>query len=123
MHSPRSDEPVYWLMFGAGGMAVAMALPAVLVVLLVAGITSPDVSSGVLSFAHAKSILGCWIPALALFGTIALVLWHAFHRIYHSLHDLNIRVTKLHWFVLYGGAAAFTFICFALQFAIYCKLF
>ena len=123
MHSPRSDEPVYWLMFGASGMAVAMALPAVLVVLLVAGITSPDVSSGVLSFAHAKSILGCWIPALALFGTIALVLWHAFHRIYHSLHDLTIRVTKLHWFVLYGGAAAFTFICFALQFAIYCKLF
>ena len=123
MHSPRSDEPVYWLMFGAGGMAVAMALPAVLVVLLVAGITSPDVSSGVLSFAHAKSVLGCWIPALALFGTIALVLWHAFHRIYHSLHDLTIRVTKLHWFVLYGGAAAFTFICFALQFAIYCKLF
>ena len=46
MHSPRSDEPIYWLLFGAGGMAVAMALPAVLVVLLVAGITSPDVSSG-----------------------------------------------------------------------------
>ena len=123
MHSPRSDEPIYWLLFGAGGMAVAMALPAVLVVLIVAGITSPDVSSGVLSFAHAKSILGCWIPALVLFGTIALVLWHAFHRIYHSLHDLTIRVTKLHWFVLYGGAAAFTFICFALQFVIYCKLF
>ena len=35
----RSDEPMYWLMFGAGGMVAAIVLPAIMVVLIAAGLT------------------------------------------------------------------------------------
>ena len=34
----RSDEPMYWLMFGAGGMVASMVLPAITVILIAAGL-------------------------------------------------------------------------------------
>ncbi len=123
MHSPRSDEPIYWLLFGAGGMVLGIVVPSVLLVLLAAGFASPDAQHGLLSFAQVKGLLGNWFMALCLFGTIFLTVWHACHRIYHTLHDLTVHVTKLHFFTFYGLAAALSFACLALQFLIYCKLF
>ena len=122
MHSPRSDEPIYWLLFGAGGMVVGIVLPAVILILLAAGVSSPDVATGLLSFEHVKSMLGNWLVSLCILGVISLTAWHAFPRIFHPLHDLTVPPSKLFWFALYGGAAAMTFICLALQFLIYCKL-
>lgn len=123
MHSPRSDEPIYWLLFGAGGMAMAIVLPSVLLVLLAAGVASPDVNEGLLSFAQVKGLLGNWFLAAILCGVVFLTIWHACHRIYHTLHDLTIHTTKLHFFAFYGLAAALSFALVALQFLIYCKLF
>ena len=82
MHSPRSDEPIYWLLFGAGGMTLAIVFPAILLVLLAAGFASPTVDSGLLSFAQVKGLLGNWFMALCLMGTVFLTIWHACHRIY-----------------------------------------
>ena len=123
MHSPRSDEPIYWLLFGAGGMALAIVVPSILLVLLAAGFSSPTVDSGLLNFTQVKGLLGNWFMALCFFGTVFLTVWHSCHRIYHTLHDLTVHVTKLHWFVFYGLAAALSFALLGLQFLIYCKLF
>ena len=118
----RSDEPIFWLLFGTGGMTVAIVLPAILIVLLAAGLSSPDMTSGLLNFEQVKGMLGNWLVSLIIFGVLATVFFHAFHRIYHTLHDLGIHVTKLHWFTFYGAAAACTFGAFFLQLAIYFKL-
>lgn len=118
----RSDEPIFWLLFGAGGMTVAMVLPAVLIILLAAGVSSPDLTSGLLNFEQAQGILGNWFVNLVLFGVQATVFFHAFHRLYHSLHDVGIHTTKLHHYVFYGAAMACTFSAMALQLAAYFKL-
>ena len=79
--------------------------------------------TGLLSFAQVKGLLGNWFMALCLMGTVFLTIWHACHRIYHTLHDLTVHVTKLHFFFFYGLAAALSFALVALQFLIYCRLF
>ncbi|MDY6322263.1 MAG: fumarate reductase subunit FrdD [Succinivibrio sp.] len=118
----RSDEPIFWLMFGTGGMIAAWVLPAILVVMIVAGICPPGIDSGLLSFAQAKAILGNWFLALVLFGIVFILCMYALHRMYHSLHDLNLH-SKIFWYICYGGAAALSFITLGLQLMIYCKLF
>lgn len=121
MHQPRSDEPIYWLLFGAGGMVLGIVFPAVLILLLVAGLSSPDVQTGLLSFEHVKGMLGNWFVSLVIFACTMLLFWHCFHRIYHALHDFGIRVTKLHWFVLYGTCAALSFMALGFHLFAYVK--
>lgn len=122
-HLPqRCDEPIFWLLFGTGGMTVGIILPAIIILLLAAGISSPDINSGLLNFEQVKGFLGNWFVSLIIFGVLATVFWHAFHRIYHTLHDLGVHVTKLHWFLFYGLAAACTFFTFGIQFAVWAKL-
>ncbi|MCK0526231.1 MULTISPECIES: fumarate reductase subunit FrdD [unclassified Anaerobiospirillum] len=117
----RSDEPIFWLLFGGGGMAAAMALPAILIVLIAAGLSSPDLTSGLLNFEQARAIMGSWIANLILFTVLGGVFFHALHRLYHSLHDFGIHTTKLHHYVFYGAACALTFGAMFLQLAAYFK--
>ncbi len=122
-HQPRADEPIYWLLFGAGGMVLGIFVPAIILLLIFAGMGSPDLNNGLLSYQHVAGMLGNWFFSLVIFGSVALIFWHTLHRIYHSLHDFTIRVTKLHWFLLYGGAAALTFMLLAFHLVAYVKLF
>ncbi|MBQ8478609.1 MAG: hypothetical protein IJ505_08980, partial [Succinivibrio sp.] len=56
----RSDEPMYWLMFGAGGMVASMVLPAIMVVLIAAGLTSGDLQNGFLNLGQVYGIFSNW---------------------------------------------------------------
>ena len=99
----RSDEPIYWGLFGAGGMVVAMLLP---VIVLITGLLVPmgimDVET--MSYERALEFASSWWGACILLVIIALPIWHGMHRIYHGLHDLGIHTTKLHHYVFYGFA-------------------
>lgn len=118
-----SDEPPYWLSFGAGGLAAGMVLPPVLLLFLIAGLSQPDVSHGLFSFVHARDFFSNCIASFLLWTVVALVSIHAHHRIYHTLHDLSIPVTKLAWFVFYGLAGALAIFALTLQLLIFVKLF
>ncbi|RQW64426.1 fumarate reductase subunit FrdD [Vibrio viridaestus] len=112
-HPKRSDEPVWWGLFGAGGTWFAMISPVTILVLGILGplgILNPDVLSydNVLPFV--KNIIG----ALFVICTLALPMWHAMHRLHHGMHDLKIHAGPIVKFLCY--AVAFTITVLAVVF-------
>jgi fumarate reductase subunit D len=49
-----------------------------------------------------------WAGKGFVFAVIALFVWHAAHRIFHSLHDIGIHAGTLAKLLCYGGALAVT---------------
>jgi fumarate reductase subunit D len=85
----RSDEPIWWSLFGAGGTWFAMITP---VTVLVLGILAPlgIIDAEALSYERVVSFATSIIGALFIIGTLALPMWHAMHRVHHGMHDLKI---------------------------------
>ena len=99
----RSDEPIYWGLFGAGWHGGCHA----------AAGDCPDYRSAGAHGHHGRGdhelrararIRQLLVGACILLAIIALPIWHGMHRIYHGLHDLGIHTTKLHHYVFYGFA-------------------
>jgi fumarate reductase subunit D len=106
----RSDAPVFWMLFGAGGMLCALLGTALV---FITGIAVPfgwplaaDAMSYPRMLALAQSVSG----KAAIFVVIALFAWHAAHRIFHSLHDVGIHNGAVAKLACYGGAFAVTLI-------------
>ncbi len=118
----RSDEPMYWLMFGAGGMVAAIVLPVVILIMIIAGITSSDPTTCLLNFSQVTTIFSNWLLSLIVFGTVFLLSFYALHRMHHSSHDFGIH-SKITWYIAYGTAAAISFMSLGIQLLIYVKLF
>lgn len=100
----RSNQPFFWLLFGAGGMLSAL-VGAMLV--FITGVAAPlglGVSGNLMSYAHALAFARSLPGKLVLFAVVSLFLWHAAHRIYHSLHDLGIPPGPVAWAACYGVA-------------------
>jgi len=101
----RSNEPIFWSLFGAGGTLAALVLPALV---LITGIAWPLglIPDDALSHSRMSGLADSLAGALALFAVISLTLWHAAHRIFHSLRDLGVRRGLGIWkAACYGGAA------------------
>ena len=94
----RSNEPVFWGLFGFGGMVIAFAAPALLIGMILAGL-------GFDAF-RIVPVMSHWWGALALFLILFGISFHAMHRIYFTLHDLHVRLGRPGRMVLVGMAAA-----------------
>ena len=106
----RSNAPIFWLLFGGGGMLSAL-LGTMLV--FITGIAAPlgwPFGANLLSYQRTLAFSQNWIGKGFLFVVIALFAWHAVHRIYHSLHDLGIPTGALAKLVCYGGALLITMV-------------
>ena len=107
----RSNAPIFWLLFGAGGMLSAL-IGAMLV--FISGIAAPlaiVLSRDVLSYTKILAFTQHWAGKGFLFVIIFLFLWHSAHRIFHSLHDIGVHaglMTKLgcYGFAMAGSIAA-----------------
>jgi len=105
----RSDEPIWWLLFSAGGVCFAVVLPGTILLL---GVLAPlgllPTSTGALSFEQASMLIAgaLWgLPGLAfVMAAICLPLFHAAHRIHHGAHDLKIHWGKPGKLLCYGCA-------------------
>ena len=82
----KSNKPMLWLPFAAGGLVAALIIP---VLILITGVLVP---LGVLhlryetitAFAHNP------IGKLIVLGAVALPAWHAAHRLRMTAHDLGL---------------------------------
>jgi fumarate reductase subunit D len=82
----RSNKPILWLPFAAGGLVAALITP---VLILITGLLVP---LGVLHLPYEKLAAFAHNPIgkLILFGIVALPAWHAAHRLRMTAHDLGL---------------------------------
>ena len=86
----RSHEPVFWSLFGAGGMLSALCGFALV---FVTGVGVPlgwIVAPELMNFATLQAFATHGIGKLVIFAVIALFLWHAMLRILLLLHDFGL---------------------------------
>lgn len=85
----RSNKPLIWLPFAAGGMLAALVLPALALVLLLDA--TGMLSTAALSYARLSAFADHALVRLALFVLIGLAYWHAAHRLRMTVQDLGVR--------------------------------
>jgi fumarate reductase subunit D len=98
------------MLFGAGGM-----LSALVGWMLVwhTGIAAPldlFVTRTLLSYDNVLAFARNPLGKVFLLAVISLFMWHAAHRIFHTLHDFGIRTGLAAWLACYGVALAATII-------------
>lgn len=98
----RSNAPIFWSLFGAGGLLAALIGP---MLVFITGIAAPFgflVPQDLMSYPRMLSFAQHWAGKLFVFAVVALFLWHAAHRIFHSLHDIGIHADIGAKLVCYG---------------------
>ena len=92
----RSHEPIFWSLFGAGGVLSALVAP----ILISSPASSRRSDCGCRTKLDYPRVLGFaqhWLGKLAILAVISLFLFHAVHRIYHGLHDLGVHAGTGPW--------------------------
>jgi len=101
----RSNEPIFWGLFGAGGMLTAFVSP---VLILITGILLPLglLPADALDYQQLLGLTQNWLVKGILLIIIALPLWHTMHRIFHGLHDVGVHF----------GHSFFKWLCYGFAF-------
>ena len=99
----RSTQPVFWVLFGAGGMLSAI-IGAMLVFITGIAIPMSVLPAETLSYDNMIAFHRHWAGKAFTFAVISLFLWHGAHRIFHSLHDLGVKARTTSVIACYGLA-------------------
>jgi fumarate reductase subunit D len=104
----RTIAPVFWLLFGAGGMLAALFGPALIIL---TGIMAPHawgLPAGFADYASTVTFVRNPIGKLVVFAVISLFFWHGAERIFLTLKDMRAgKLRSLRW-ATYGVAALLT---------------
>ena len=114
----KSNEPIWWSLFSAGGMISAMIFPALIII---SGILVPLglINGNPLNFERIHSAVSHPLIKLILFIIISLPLFHWAHRFKFTLVDIGLKpVSLLVSIFCYGGAITGTIITALLLFKI-----
>ena len=104
----KSNEPVLWLLFSAGGMISAMVFP---MLLIITGVILPFELAGEVNFERIHNAVKNPVVKLVLFFVIALPFFHWAHRFRFTLIDIGLKpISFLISLLCYGGAITGTIV-------------
>jgi fumarate reductase subunit D len=98
----KSNKPIVWGPFAAGGTVTAFVIPVLIVLTLLAALGDPPRA---LSYDALRQTLGHWLWKLVVFGVLTLSLWSSAHRLRITFFDFGVRQDKMIATVLYLLAA------------------
>ncbi len=97
----KSNKPIFWGLFAAGGTVTAFVTPVLVLITLFAAMRfSPDL----FTYEHLHAFAAHWLGKLIIFGVILVSLWHAAHRLRVTVHDFGVRADKQVAIVVYSLA-------------------
>lgn len=80
-------EPIWWILFGAGGFVAAFFLPGVLIgVTVLAPLTGAD---GFLPYERALALATSPVGRVFLIALLSLTFWHSAHHLRHFAIDIG----------------------------------
>ncbi len=101
----RSNKPIVWGPFAAGGTITAFLTPVLIVLTLLAALGhAPDL----LAYDRMHALAGHWFAKVAVAGVVFLSLWSAAHRLRITCYDLGVRADTLVATAVYAVAIAGT---------------
>ena len=105
----KSNEPIWWSLFGLGGVVAALLTPAFIIV---TGLVLPNLDptrSDAASYDHIVALARSLPGRIVLFAVISLPLFHLAHRFRYTLIDLGLHGARaLVAALCYGAAIAGT---------------
>lgn len=104
----KSNEPIWWSLFSAGGVVAALLVP---VLILITGIAWPLglLPGDALEFARMQALLSHPLTRVFCFVLISLPLFHWAHRFRFTLIDVGLKsIHTLIAVLCYGAAIAGT---------------
>ena len=105
----RSNKPIIWALFAAGGTFAAFVTPVMIVVTGLA-IDSGLLSAEALAYERVLTVVQNPIGKGLIFLAVFLPAWHAAHRLRITAHDFGIRADTAVMAVCYGLAALATLV-------------
>ncbi|MCW2272733.1 fumarate reductase subunit FrdD [Rhodoblastus acidophilus] len=101
----RSISPIFWLLFGAGGMLSALFGPALILITGILAPTGTGLPENFLSYDAALAFARNPLGKLVLLALIALFFWHGAERVFLTLKDMKAGSSLVLKLGTYGVAA------------------
>ncbi len=104
----RSHAPIFWLLFGGGGMLAALVG---VMLVFITGIAVPigwPLPQDLLAYPRMLTFAQHWLGKAFVLAVVSLFAWHAAHRILCTLHDVGIHKGMVAKLCCYGAALAIT---------------
>ncbi len=104
----KSNEPIWWSLFSAGGVVSALLTPALIII---TGLALPYINAGKIAsispvaYDQINALASNIIGRLFLLAVIALPLFHWAHRFRYTVFDLGVHGARTFIAVLCYGAA------------------
>ena len=114
----RSISPIFWLLFGAGGMLSALFGPALILITGLMAPTGIGLPASFESYSHALAFAQNPLGKLIVLAVIALFFWHGPERLFLTLKDMKAGPLLVLKLATYGVAALVTLATFAVLLSI-----